>query len=174
MRTAVRACLGLLVLAFVALVATGAWLWFRYRPGVGWIGDVHLGAAIAFVVIAVVVVVLTIIRRVREDVRGSLAAVALFVAAVAAAAVGRLLPWDSLAIRAVTTGNDVHGVGAAFSSSILLVGVDGRTVSPSTYEVSAYAHLSLAVLVGVALVLVWLRARAEPAVAPEGELVRSS
>ena len=69
MRTAVRACLGLLTLALVVLVATGAWLWFRYRPGVGWIGDVHLGAAIAFVAIAGVVVVLAVVRRVRDDTR---------------------------------------------------------------------------------------------------------
>ncbi len=174
MRIAVRACLGLLVLAFVVLVATGAWLWFRYRPGVGWIGDVHLGAAIAFVVIAVVVVVLAVVRRVRDDVRGPLASAALLVAAMAAAGVGRLLPWDSLALWAVTTGSGPKGVGAAFDSAVLVVGVDGGTVSPSTYEVSAYAHLALAVLAGVALVLVWLRDRAPGASPPVVEVADSS
>jgi quinol-cytochrome oxidoreductase complex cytochrome b subunit len=175
MRTAVRVCLGLLVLAFVVLGATGAWLWFRYRPGVGWIGDVHLIAAVAFVGIGAVVVVLAIVRRVGDDVRGTLASLALLVAAVAAGLVGRLLPWDSLALFAVTTGSDLRGVGAGFGSSVLTVAVDGRLVSPSTYELLAYVHLGLAVLVGVALVLAWLRAqRSDGSVAPQDEVVRSS
>lgn len=177
MRTAARVCLGLLVITFVVLGATGAWLWFQYQPGVGWIGDVHRLAAIAFVVVAIVMVVLTVIRRVRDDVRGLLASSALLAAGVAAAIVGRLLPWDSLALWAVTTGKELTGVRAAFDSRVLVVGIDGREVSPSTYEFWAYAHLGLAVLVGAALVLLALRAkdgRQAPAPAPEDELVRSS
>jgi quinol-cytochrome oxidoreductase complex cytochrome b subunit len=178
-RTAVRVCLGLLSIAFVVLGATGAWLWFRYQPGVGWIGDVHQVAAIAFVVLAVVVVVLAIARRLRDSVRGPLASLALLVAAVAAGLVGRLLPWDQLALWAVTTGSngEFDGVRAVFSSQAKFVIINGREVSPSTYEFWAYAHLGLAVLVGVALTLVWLRTKERGPVAPpapEGELVRSS
>jgi quinol-cytochrome oxidoreductase complex cytochrome b subunit len=173
-RTAVRVCLGLLAVAFVALVATGAWLWFRYQPGVGWIGDVHRVAAIVFVTIAVVVVVLAIVRRLRDHARGPLACSAVLVAGVAAAVTGRLLPWDSLALWAVTAGNKLTGVSAAFDSSVLVVGIDGREVTPSTYEFWAYAHLGVAVLVAAALVLAWSRTRLERAESPEAELVRSS
>ena len=157
MRAAVRVCFGLLAIAFVVLAVTGAWLWFRYQPGVGWIGDLHRAVAIIFVVVAVVVVALTIIRRIRHDTRGPLASSALLAAAVATGLVGRLLPWDSLALFAVTTGKGLTGVSAAFGSAVLTVGTDGRAVSPSTYEFWTYAHLGLAVLVAVALVLCWLR-----------------
>jgi quinol-cytochrome oxidoreductase complex cytochrome b subunit len=172
-RTAVRASLGLLVVAFVVLGATGAWLWFRYQPGVGWIGDVHRVAAVVFVMLAIVVVVLAIVGRVRDDAHGSLASLAVLAAAVGAGFVGRLLPWDSLAVFAVTTGKGLTGVGAAFDSRVLTVGTDGRAVSPSTYQFWAYAHLGLAVLVGTALVLLWLRAKERRPVAKEAP-VRSS
>jgi quinol-cytochrome oxidoreductase complex cytochrome b subunit len=98
---------------------------------------------------------------------------------VAAGLVGRLLPWDQLALWAVTTGSngEFDGVRAVFSSQAKFVTINGREVSPSTYEFWAYAHLGLAVLVGVALTLVWLRTKERGPVAPpapEGELVRSS
>jgi quinol-cytochrome oxidoreductase complex cytochrome b subunit len=172
-RTAVRACLGLLAISFVVLTATGAWLWFRYQPAVGWIGDVHRAAAIAFVVIAVVAVVLTIIRRVRDDARGPLASVAVLVAAVATAVVGKLLLWDQLALNAVTVGSGTAGARAAFGPAVKFIIIDGREVAPSTFEFWAYAHLGLAVLVAGALVLFWLRTKERRQV-PEDTTVRSS
>ena len=167
MTRATQLAVALAGVVLVVLGASGAWLWWDYRPDEEqWIGDVHRVAAIALLVVAVGLLVLAILRRRRLRVPGVLAAVGGFVTVGAAYLTGRLLPWDSLALRAVTAGADITGVRAGFSSDVVVVGIDGRGVSPSTYEAWAYAHLVLSVLVVVALALVWLRAAAHAEVTP--------
>ena len=56
-------------------------------------------------------------------------------------------------------GSDREGVGAAHGDQVKYVIAGGRQLSPSTYEKWSYAHLGLAGLVLVALVLLWLRTR---------------
>ena len=167
MTRATRIAVALAGVLLVVLGASGAWLWWDYRPDEEqWIRDAHRVAALALLVVAVGLLVLAILRRRQLRVPGVLAAVGGFVTVGAAYLTGRLLPWDSLALRAVTTGADVTGVRAGFGSDVVVVGIDGRGVSSSTYEAWAYAHLVLSALVVVALALVWLRAAERSEVTP--------
>jgi hypothetical protein len=140
------------------LAASGAWLWWNYRPNRDeWIRTVHQVAAIAILLVAVALLVLAIVRRTRLGASGIVAAVGIFVTTGAAYVLGRLLAWDGLALHAVVT--DVAGVAGALDPSVAVVAIDGRQVSPSTYEVWAWSHLALTALVVLALVMVWLRTR---------------
>jgi quinol-cytochrome oxidoreductase complex cytochrome b subunit len=88
------------------------------------------------------------------------ASLALIGGVVGAALTGSLVSWDQLALWAVTTGaGHLTGVGAASGDQVKYVIAGGRELSPSTYESWSYAHLGLAGLVLVALVLLWLRTR---------------
>jgi hypothetical protein len=151
-----------IVLLVLTLIASGAWLWFRYTPRSNWISDTHRVAAWALVVAAAVAVVVAVVDRFQDVARCVVASLALLGAAVAAALTGSLVAWDQLALWAVTTGGpgDLTGVGAATSDRVKFVLAGGRELSPSTYRGWTYAHLALAGLVAAALVLVWLRARA--------------
>jgi quinol-cytochrome oxidoreductase complex cytochrome b subunit len=118
-------------------------------------------------------------RRIRAGGRGVVAGVAVVATAVAASLTGYLLPWDQLALWAVTAGKNIGGAQAVFGATVKYVLVDGREVSPGTYRFWAIAHVVLGVLVAVAVLLAWLRTQASggspgSAPAPEDELVRSS
>ena len=138
---------------------SGAWLWWNYRPDRDqWIRTVHQVAAIALLVVAVALLVLAIVRRTRTGASGIVAGHRgvrhhrCGVRARAAAGVGqprRCTQWST----------DVAGVAGALDPSVFVIGIDGRQVSPSTYEVWAWSHLGLSVLVALALVMVWLRTR---------------
>jgi quinol-cytochrome oxidoreductase complex cytochrome b subunit len=160
-----RIAVALAAVLLVVLGASGAWLWWDYRPDQDqWIRDVHQVAALALLIVAVALLVLAILRRRQLRVPGVLAAVGGFVTVGAAYLTGRLLPWDQLALWAVTVGNDVGGV--VMHDEVKFIVIDGREVSPSTYQAWAYAHLVLSALVVVALVLVWLRAADRTEVTP--------
>ncbi len=172
MTRATRIGVALAGVSFVALAASGAWLWWNYRPGPDqWIRVVHQVAAVVLLVVGVALLILSIVRRGRTGGRGIVAAIGVFVTVGAAYVLGRLLPWDQLALQRVTI--DAQGVTAAFPSDAVAVVVDGRGVAPSTYEAWAYAHLVLSVLVVAALLMVWLRSREQavsrPRPQPAGE-----
>jgi quinol-cytochrome oxidoreductase complex cytochrome b subunit len=162
---AARVALALAAFLFVVLGASGAWLWWNYRPDRDqWVRVVHQVAAVGLLVVAAGLLVLAILRRRQFSLPGVVAAVGVFVTVGAAYVIGRLLPWGSLALRAVTAGDDLAGVGAAFGSDVAVVAIDGRAVSSSTYEAWAYTHLALSALVVLALVMVWLRSHNPEAV----------
>ena len=102
-------------------------------------------------VVAVALLVLAIVRRTRIGASGIVAAIGVFVTTGAAYVLGRLLAWDGLGLHAVV--NDVAGVDGALDPSVFVIGIDGRQVSPSTYEVWAWSHLGLSALVVLALVI---------------------
>jgi quinol-cytochrome oxidoreductase complex cytochrome b subunit len=163
---------------FAVLAATGAWLWWNYLPGRDeWIRDVHQIAAVALLVVAVALVVLVILQRVRTRASGVIASAGLLFSVGATYVIGRLLPWDQMALWAVVAGRDLpRGVAATFDDRVKFLILGTHEVSPSTYHWWAYAHLVLSALVVVALVMVWLRARDRdvspslpPAPAPEQE-----
>jgi hypothetical protein len=81
----------------------------------------------------------------------------MFVTVGAAYVLGRLLAWDALGLH--TAVRDVAGVDGALSSAVLVVSIDGREVTPSTYQTWAYSHLVLSGLAVLALVMVWLRCK---------------
>ncbi len=160
MTRATRVALALAAFLFVVLGASGAWLWWNYRPDRDqWVRAVHQVAAVGMLIVAVGLLVLAILRRRQLRLPGVVAAVGVFVTVGAAYVTGRLLPWDGLALHAVTAGDDLAGVGAAFGPEVAVVAIDGRAVSSTTYEAWAYAHLALSALVVLALVMVWLRSR---------------
>lgn len=170
MTRATRVGVALAGFLLVVLGASGAWLWWNYRPDRDqWVRTVHQVAAMALLVIAIALVVFAIVRRASAGAAGIVASIGVFVTVGAAYVLGRLLAWDALGLHAVV--RDVSGVDGALGSAVFVVAIDGREVSPSTYEVWAYSHLGLSVLVVLALVMVWLRSRGRtfspPSPAPE-------
>jgi quinol-cytochrome oxidoreductase complex cytochrome b subunit len=157
---ATRVGVALAAVLLAVLAASGAWLWWNYRPDRDqWIRTVHEVAAATLLVIAVALVVLSIVRRARTGAAGIVAAVGVLVTTGAAYVLGRLLPWNQLALWAVTVGSDVRGAQVTFDDRVKFIIVRGREVSASTYHWWAVLHLVLSALVLLALVMVWLRAR---------------
>jgi quinol-cytochrome oxidoreductase complex cytochrome b subunit len=173
LRTTTRVVLLVLAAALLVLAATGVWLWFRYEPTAarawkgtgspaddeGWIRMTHRLASHVVVLLALAALVLVVVRRIRDRVRGVVAATGLLVTAAAASFTGYLLPWDQLALWAVTVGSEIGGVQAAFRSEVKYILVGSREVSPGTYRFWAITHVVLGVLVAVGALLVWLRGR---------------
>ncbi|HEY3673999.1 MAG TPA: cytochrome b N-terminal domain-containing protein [Acidimicrobiia bacterium] len=161
-------------MSLTVLATTGVWLWFRYLPSASsawpgtrapahdesWIRTAHRVVAYLVVVLAVVALVLAIGRRVRSGVRGVVAGTGVLVTALAASFTGYLLPWDQLALWAVSVGSDIRGVQAPFRAEVKYIIVGSHEVSPSTYRFWAVSHVVLGVLVAATVVLVWLRSRA--------------
>jgi quinol-cytochrome oxidoreductase complex cytochrome b subunit len=103
------------------------------------------------------------------------AGVAVLVTALAASFTGYLLPWDQLALWAVTAGTGIKGAQAIFDAPVKYILIGSREVSVSTYRFWAIAHVVLGLLVAAAAVLAWLRTRvSRPAPEAEPGLVRSS
>jgi quinol-cytochrome oxidoreductase complex cytochrome b subunit len=163
-RAAARVLLVLAALTTAALAVSGAWLWFEYHPGPSaTLRVVHQIAAIALVVVAVGLLFVAIARRLALRVAGVVAAVGVLVTTLATVVTGRLLPWDQLALSAFSTVNDIdRGVQAVADSRVVFVLMDGREITPSTYQFWAYAHLGFALLVATAIVLAWMRTRELP------------
>ena len=167
-RTATRVLVVLVAFTVVVLAVSGAWLWFEYHPGPSaTLRVVHQFATIVLVVLAVGLLFVSIARRLARKVPGIVAAAGVLMTALAAVVTGRLLPWDQLALNAVSTGDDIdRGVRAVADSRVVFVLLDGREITPSTYQFWAYAHLGFGLLVAATLALVWMRTR-EPSAAPE-------
>jgi quinol-cytochrome oxidoreductase complex cytochrome b subunit len=175
----------LLTIALVALMISGAWLWFEYRPsapaslvtirtrspGEQWVRQFHRWSAVAAVGFALSALVAMVAARVRVGARGVVAGIAMLLTTLGAVITGALLPWDQLALWAVTVGTDISGVRAVFENRVKYVLVDGHEVSPSTYRFWAITHVVLGVLVAVAVLLAWLRTREPARVTREADLV---
>jgi hypothetical protein len=152
----------------LVLVATGAWLWWNYRPGPDhWVRVVHQVAAAALLALATALAIVAIVRRGTTGARGVVAGAAVLVSVSGAYVLGRLLPWNRIALSEYPRPGDSLGVAVAFSSRVQYLLLGDRQVSPSTYRWWAIAHLALSVLVVLALVLLWLRTR-------EGDVSRRS
>jgi hypothetical protein len=146
----------------VALAASGAWLWWEYRPDrEHWVGVVHEAAAVGLLAVAVVLVALAVVRRGVAGAPGVLAGAGVLVTVGAAYVLGRLLPWDQVALASAGSSAEA-GVALTFDSAVRSVVLDGRVVSPSTYHWWAWAHVALSALAVVALGLLWLRTRDAP------------
>ena len=165
--------LGLLALAVLILTVSGVWLWFRYVPTAGdawlsshvpsgsegWIRTTHRVTGAATVLLAATMLVLVVVLRIRTGARGVVAGVGVLVAAFAASLTGYLLPWNQLALWAVTVGDELRGTQATFRGEVKYVLIGSREVSPATYRFWAITHVALGVLVVAAAFLVWLRGR---------------
>ena len=72
---------------------------------------------------------------------------------------GFLLPWDQLALNAVTVGTDIEGFAPVVGpgNDVQFVLLDGAEVSVSTFRLWFFVHISLGVLVLLPAVFVYRR-----------------
>lgn len=174
--------LGLLTVEVAALVVTGVALYFLYRPepAAAWTDaygpgsslgrEIHLAhlltavhrwcAWLALPTAVVSAVLLAVRARPAERVGPGLATGSgLVVAVVAASATGALLPWDQLALFAVTVGTNISGYTWLWGDEVRFVLVDGTELAPSTVRNWLVLHLALGAVVAGLVALGWRRAR---------------
>ncbi len=147
---AYRILLAAVMVLAAVLAVTGVWLTFNYRPNAtqAWsdLGDTSSGisgvrlahqlasALLVPVLVAFLVVGVVASRRWRP-------AAALLVTALALGYTGFLLPWDQLALWAVTVGTDYQGMlSAAFSDDVRFVLLGGSEVSQATLRLWLVVH----------------------------------
>lgn len=177
------------VLAVLVLVlaVSGAYLWFRYTPtsASSWPGladgasprwrlqdvvrTVHRWTSYGAVALSVVVGGLALgeaIERRGHRLRWAatpVAAAVVVVATLAASFTGFLLPWDQLALKAVTVGTDVSGLTPLFGDQIRFVLIGGAEVSVGAVRTVAIVHLALgALLIALVATLALARTRTRP------------
>jgi quinol-cytochrome oxidoreductase complex cytochrome b subunit len=157
-----RWILWLLALELAVLTATGAYLHFRYVPRATqtW-GDVfaldssvraadmvrtaHRVASHALILTALVAATLAALRPRR--LRGVAAGAGLFVVALLGSFTGFLLPWDQLALWAVTVGTDLSGYTWLFDDDRLrFVLIGGREIGLPTLRRWYLIHFALGLL----------------------------
>jgi len=170
---------GVFTAEVVVLAASGLWLIFFYRPSqaqawsgfanldtsagaVGLVRPLHRVAAFIAIPCALVAGVLVVVdSRVRRPGwrQGRLAFGAgpvLVVVTLAAWFTGYLLPWDQLALFAVTVGTNMSGYGFLFGSSVKFALVGGTEVTTSTLLRWFLMHtVVLSVLLTGALFIAW-------------------
>jgi quinol-cytochrome oxidoreductase complex cytochrome b subunit len=169
---------GALTAELVLLGATGVWLIFYYVPsgseawpllhagrGASWsdvIRTVHRIAAFAALPTAIaagVLVVLDARSHQPEWRKGRSALVAgpcLAVLVLAASFTGYLLPWDQLALWAVTVGTNMRGYTPVFGHSVKYVLLGSTAIGTRTLWRWFVVHtMVLSVLFAAALVIAW-------------------
>jgi quinol---cytochrome c reductase cytochrome b subunit, bacillus type len=185
---------GILTVELVVLAATGLWLVFYYRPtltvawplagnatphSVGAVRWLHrVLSALAFpTAIATAVLVVLDARRKRSGWRqGRTALVAgpgLVLLVLGASFTGYLLPWDQLALWAVTVGTNMQGYTPVFGSSVKYVLLGSNEVSQSTMWRWFVVHtMVISALLLAALFFAW-RPRRRVAAGDAAELSRT-
>jgi quinol-cytochrome oxidoreductase complex cytochrome b subunit len=135
------------------LAVTGVWLTFNYRPnatqawpdlgnspaGTDWPRLIHQVATVVLlpVVVAFLMVGVVASRRWRS-------ATALLVTTLTLAYTGTLLPWDQLALWAVTVGINYQGMlAAAFSDDVRFVILGGAEISQATLALWFVVHAAV-------------------------------
>ncbi len=149
--------------ALVVLVVTGIWLSFVYQPApsdawddLGLGGDspsalitwAHVAAAWTIAGAAAVGGVAGLLDARRRPF--SRVAMVLTLPAIwLSIQLGRMLPWDQLALEAVTVNGNLSGVniGAILRDDLRFLLIDGREVEPDAYLATFIAHLVIAALV---------------------------
>ena len=150
------------LLALVVVVVTGIWLSFAYRPSAAdaWddlgmsgtsssatLTSFHLAAAWTLAGSAAVGAIAGLLDLRRG--RSPRVAMVLTVPAVwLSFQLGRLLPWEQLALWTVVPPSGLSGVnvGAILRDDIRFIFVDGREVDPDVYLAAVLAHLMVAAL----------------------------
>jgi quinol-cytochrome oxidoreductase complex cytochrome b subunit len=172
-----RALLAVLGVLLLALIASGLWLVFRYRPSGSFRGahpestfrSVHRFSSGVFLLTALVTfgvsIAVAVEGRLRRGLPAWVPALLLLVGAVPAGISGYLLTWDQLALWAVTVGTDMRGYGYLFDghTPVRFVLLGGSEVGIETMRRWFVAHtigfpVGL-VVVGVVLARVTRRAR---------------
>jgi quinol-cytochrome oxidoreductase complex cytochrome b subunit len=178
---ATRIALWIVAALFVILVATGIALSFRYRPDVTrpyasvtgleprspiTSRGVHRVAAAAFVpavgVLAIASIGLFLTSRHRASIALSLLA---GLTTLAAVFTGYLLPWDQLALWAVTVGTDMKGYAPILRhDKVRYVILGSREINTATFSRWFWTHtVVLPVVIVAVLVALAFAARRRPA-----------
>jgi quinol-cytochrome oxidoreductase complex cytochrome b subunit len=122
--------------------------------------------------VLVALVVMLVVER-RRDLRRALGAGALLIGCLAASFTGSLLPWDQLALWAVTVGTNMTGYEPLRAGDVRFVLMDGRELSPSWLLSWLAVHVSIgtaAMLGAIGLVAAWRRRRNQtPPSSPNGQ-----
>jgi quinol-cytochrome oxidoreductase complex cytochrome b subunit len=171
--------LGILSVAVAVLVVTGIALFFLYRPTTrqAWLTEsyewdvrlssglrlIHRLAAWLAVPTAIATGVVVAMGRSPSASRwtGPALGAGIPLTAIAASFTGFLLPWDQLALWAVTVGSNVRGYRVLFDPVVRFVLIGGVEVSPQTLIRWFLLHMVFLGLALMALVgLGWRRQRA--------------
>ena len=137
---------------FILLAVTGVWLSFFYVPSMrGWVQTMHL-MHIAFAIVLMLVLVALLAVTVAERTGWHLAAT-LLLASLALTYTGLLLPWDQLALYAVTVGTNIKGFFTLFGDEVRYVLIDDTDVGTGT--IRAWFVVHALVLPFVAGALLW-------------------
>ena len=153
-----------LALLVAVLALTGVYLVFAYRPAASqaWpqlapadrstggpelARTIHRWAAILAVAVAAVTAVLVVVEAAvrwhgpRRRRGGVLTGPAIALVVVGGLITGLLLPWDQLALRAVTVGTNLDGYGAIlWGDQVRFVLIDGREVSVGDLRMLLVVH----------------------------------
>lgn len=151
--TATRYLVWVSTLLWIGLAATGVSLFFLYQPSTpdvdtglwpttlsAWLQDGHLWLGVAAVLATAVLAIASFFD---EAVRSSIS-IAGLVLTVVTFATGLLLPWDALALVAVTVGTDVRGYLPLWSGEAVFVLIGDSEVSLGTMQRWLIVHLLLA------------------------------
>jgi len=167
--TAVRVLVWAAVVQTALLAVTGAYLFFEYRPGSGFDSELATRVRIAHIVqavhridsqvllltlfaLAVVAIVVHIGHRRERVTAWALAAVAAL-----ASFTGFVLPWDQLALFAVTVGTNFSGYQDIIAGDVRFVIIGNSEIGTATLTRWLWIHLGLGVIaLGGS---VWLLAR---------------
>lgn len=192
LRRARTLALRVLAVQVLVLVVTGAYLWFAYRPSAAqaWgrlygidggvtlamrIRTVHRWTSHLTVLTTVAVGALVAAEAItaraprRPGWRAALGIPLLLVVLVASIS-GFLLPWDQLALKAVTVGSNMKGYGPIFGDQVRFVLIRGTEVSVATIQRWAIVHVLAGAATVSLLAMAFRRPRAEqpdPTSAPQ-------
>jgi len=134
---------GVLGVGFVVVAASGLWLSFNYRPGGGWVKDLHVAAGwISLIAAAAIVVALVVAARRKRTGWTPAAAMSVVVASMLGAVFsGRQLAWVGVGLREVSVAKERRGVWFIVSHDIALVSIGSGPIDPSRYRMLLAVHI---------------------------------
>lgn len=178
--TLLRRLLVALAALLGVLIVTGIYLSFRYRPAgaVVWndlesardtlgmvsvVQTTHRLAAFTFVATAVATAIVAFLTLVRNQWQIRTLAAFIAILAVALVYTGYLLPWDQLALWAVTVGTDQHGYTVLFDNDVKFVLLGSEEIGVDTLRRRFLVHTVVLplVLLAVGGAFAWLTGRRE-------------
>ncbi|HJV08490.1 MAG TPA: cytochrome b N-terminal domain-containing protein, partial [Acidimicrobiales bacterium] len=184
-----RSCLLVaLAVEVLVLLVTGVALYFLYRPEVGqaWtdlgtgvrrsvstaslLRDIHrLTSTLAFWTSVAVGALLALRASAGRRWVGPALGAGVVVTTFFASFTGYLLPWDQLALSAVTVGSDLRGFSPLFRPVVRFVLIGGVEVSPGTVLRWLFVHVVvLGPALAALLVVAWRRVGQRPTPEPAG------
>ncbi len=156
--------------ALLGLVVTGVWLSVAYQPSPAAAWDdlgrgetspsatltwIHVAAGWILAGVGVVASLVGLFDRFRHPISRILMGLTL-PAIWLSFLLGRMLPWDQIALRAVTVGSDLSGINVAeiVGDEFRFIIVNGREIDPDRFLAVFAAH----VVVAVFLLVAWVAA----------------